>query len=300
MSFFVLSVEPGPNRIRAAMCRGKSLARYRLEFANHFWADSAWQLKRRRIETFHTIYCAEGHAWYRIADRPVSLEAGTLVVVGPDVEHSGGAIAGSRPHLVTARFVQEGAPKDGEPPAVGLASIEDPLWWAMTVQSVHRYEGFYIAMAKSWQHRDQPLCQASAGMLLNTILYESITELTRDRMGDTLIAEAVRYIDEHPGQPLLVSDLARRAGLSTRSFSSRFSSATGKTPTQYRILRRGQAARDLLTNSDLIIKEISATLGYANPFVFSRQFRQLYGISPTQFRRQHHHGGEPNESATQT
>lgn len=285
MSFFVLSVHPDSHDIRSAMERGGASCRYRLEYANHLWADSSWQFARRSLSVFHTVFCCEGHARYDIDGTAIDLQAGSLLVVGPGVSHAGSVADDSQPHLATARFIQEPVPGHARP-AVGLASLQGPFWWAMTVQSIQRYEGFYISMAKSWQRSDEPLLAASAEMLLNVILYESITELTRNVKGDTLIAETVRYLDEHPAMTLSVDDLARRAGISLRSFSERFRNATGKSPAQYRIHRRAHAACELLIESDLSMKEIAATLNYPDQFSFSRQFKSLYGLSPSRFRKQ--------------
>jgi AraC-like DNA-binding protein/mannose-6-phosphate isomerase-like protein (cupin superfamily) len=284
ISFFVHSVHPDPHAINAAMERGESSCHYRLEYANHLWADSSWQFAPRSLSVFHTVFCCEGRARYDIDGDTIDLLAGSLLLVGPGVSHAGSIAGDSRPHLVTARFVQEPT-RHQEHATAGLASIDGPLWWAMTVQSIQRYEGFYISMARSWHRRDEPLLAASAEMLLNVILYESITELTRDAMGDPMVGETVRYIDEHPATTLSVSDLAQRAGISLRSFSQRFRKATNKSPAQYRILRRAQAACKLLIESDLSMKEIAATLNYPDQFSFCRQFKSLYGLSPSRFRK---------------
>jgi AraC-like DNA-binding protein/mannose-6-phosphate isomerase-like protein (cupin superfamily) len=291
MSFFVTSVSPEAALIRDALRQGVATSCYRLEYANHFWADSSWQLHQRMLPTFHTVFCAEGHAGYEIEDVHVNLRAGTLLVVGPGVAHGGRGMGPTKSHLITARFVQEYQHGETEAAkAAGLASIEHPLWWAITVQSVARYEGFFIAMAKSWQLNNNPLLESSANMLLNVILYESITELTREEMGDSLIAETVQYIDEHPQTNLTNVDLAKRAGISPRSFSERFRDATGKSPAQYRIHCRAQAASKLLIDSDLSIKEIAFSLGYPDQFAFSRQFKTIYGVSPSRFRQERFSG----------
>jgi AraC-like DNA-binding protein len=51
-------------------------------------------------------------------------------------------------------------------------------------------------------------------------------------------------------------------------------------------LRLHQACQ-LLDNSDLSVKEVATALGYDDPFYFSRIFKALNEISPTEYRLLH-------------
>ena len=66
----------------------------------------------------------------------------------------------------------------------------------------------------------------------------------------------------------------------------RFKQETGVAPGRAYRQMRIQLARQLLA-SGLNVKETSEHLGFDNPFHFSRLFRQIEGIPPQQFRRQH-------------
>ena len=48
----------------------------------------------------------------------------------------------------------------------------------------------------------------------------------------------------------------------------------------------GHAASLLLESGDLV-SEVAARLGYTNAFVFSRQSKQVHGVSPRIWRQQH-------------
>ena len=45
-------------------------------------------------------------------------------------------------------------------------------------------------------------------------------------------------------------------------------------------------SRQLLITSEHSVAEIAAAVGYGDPFYFSRQFREVNGQSPREFRRQ--------------
>jgi AraC-like DNA-binding protein len=44
-------------------------------------------------------------------------------------------------------------------------------------------------------------------------------------------------------------------------------------------------ADDLLSNRDLLIKQVAEELGFADPYHFSRVFKRVYGIPPETFSR---------------
>jgi AraC-like DNA-binding protein len=79
--------------------------------------------------------------------------------------------------------------------------------------------------------------------------------------------------------------VARRCGTSWETFRKRFTREAGLSPGQFRSRRIMDRACLMLGSSDQSIKEISATLGYCDPYHFSKSFKRILGLSPTAFRR---------------
>ncbi len=78
--------------------------------------------------------------------------------------------------------------------------------------------------------------------------------------------------------------IARTQGMALSTFRRRFLKATGTSVHQHTLQTRATKARTMLIETDLPIKAIADSLGYQNVFYFSRQFKQLIGVSPAQFR----------------
>jgi AraC-like DNA-binding protein len=77
-------------------------------------------------------------------------------------------------------------------------------------------------------------------------------------------------------------ELAARLGLNYATFRRRFRREVGLSPAQYQLRRRMENARILLRT--LTVQETAERLGYADPFVFSRQFRKSMGRAPSAWR----------------
>lgn len=83
------------------------------------------------------------------------------------------------------------------------------------------------------------------------------------------------------GAPPDLKRMASEAGISTRHFIRLFKKQTGHTPGAYRLQAQMRRARYLIEDGRMSVKECAYTLGYADPFIFSKQFRKIFGYPPS-------------------
>ena len=103
-----------------------------------------------------------------------------------------------------------------------------------------------------------------------------------------LVSDAAKYISSHYTENIQIPDLAKMEHLSVSRFCFLFKRRFGISPQKYILELRMATARDLLTSTDLPIKEIGIVCGYADAHFFSRIFRRVCGVSPTEYRRGTH------------
>ncbi len=99
-----------------------------------------------------------------------------------------------------------------------------------------------------------------------------------------LVQRAREFIEEHQGEDIGLSDVARAVHTSTFHFCKMFKKATGLTFTHYLSLVRVAKAKKQLANPQLRISEIAYEAGFNSLTHFNRMFRKLAGESPTAFR----------------
>ncbi len=99
------------------------------------------------------------------------------------------------------------------------------------------------------------------------------------------VQTVVRLIQERLHLPLKVSELASEVGFTENYLSILFKKETGETLTDYMTRIRMKKARELLKNPENKIYEVSEKVGYSDPNHFSRSFKQLEGMYPTEFRK---------------
>ncbi len=81
-----------------------------------------------------------------------------------------------------------------------------------------------------------------------------------------------------------VAAAAEQAGLSASRLRVLFKQATGLSPKQYQLEARVSRAERLLSESALPISEIAEQTGFESVYHFSRQFKRMRGIPPTNYR----------------
>lgn len=92
------------------------------------------------------------------------------------------------------------------------------------------------------------------------------------------------YLRENLAEHISVDQLAAMAGFSVSHFSALFRKATGFGALEYQTRLRMSMARQLLDTTDRTVTSIARQVGYGDPMYFSRQFRRIHHLSPTQYR----------------
>jgi AraC-like DNA-binding protein len=111
-------------------------------------------------------------------------------------------------------------------------------------------------------------------------------------MGDlTSVRRAKDFIDREYATPLDISAMARTAFMSPAHFSRNFREAYGETPYSYLMTRRIERAKAFLREG-MSVSDACASVGCTSLGSFSSRFRELVGMTPSQYRALEHEGLE--------
>ena len=105
------------------------------------------------------------------------------------------------------------------------------------------------------------------------------------RQGMTGIEPAISYIADNYMNEISIGDLAGLCHVSESHFRRLFKQTLGWAPQEYLETVRVARACALLYNCDRSVTEIAAGVGFPSPSSFNRQFRRIYRMSPSQWRR---------------
>ena len=116
-----------------------------------------------------------------------------------------------------------------------------------------------------------------------------------------LVGEAEALLQDRPEERWTLARLSQRLGASPSLLQGSFRAVYGMSPGAFLRARRMRYAAELLRRSDESVLAIAGQLGYDNASKFARAFRQVMGVSPSDYRRgpdscapgSVHSGGDP-------
>jgi len=103
---------------------------------------------------------------------------------------------------------------------------------------------------------------------------------------DPFVGRALSLLHAEPARTWTIEELARSVGLSRSVLAERFADIVGLPPMQYLAQWRMQIAAGMLANSNSNMASIAAEIGYESDASFSRAFKKIVGMSPSEWRHQ--------------
>lgn len=113
--------------------------------------------------------------------------------------------------------------------------------------------------------------------------YASSQRLTTE-VDDDIIRSAMEFVHSNITNHIKLEDIARQVHLSPSYFAIYFKNKTGINLRDYLLTEKMEYARKALMNPDTVIGDVAYALGYGDYRSFSRAFKNVHGITPSDFQ----------------
>jgi AraC-like DNA-binding protein len=173
---------------------------------------------------------------------------------------------------------------DNLPPVIKAKDGDDARWLGQfirlaTIESAEKRAGSEGVLAKLSE------------LMFIEVVRRYLAELPPEQAGwlaglrDPFVGKALSLLHARPRHAWTIETLAKDVGLSRSVLAERFADLVGMPPMQYLAQWRMQIAAGLLSAGNANIATVAAEIGYASEAAFSRAFKKMVGVSPSDWRR---------------
>ena len=238
-----------------------------------------------------------GKGVLRVGENNFPLVAGTVVIIPDGVPH--GLVAETRGTYVRSVLCVAPGEKDSRPLVRALAAalrdklFQTPLAFYLEEGDARLLREMISQIALEWSmrlDRWEEVVFASALRLLAIVKRFAGRSRGLAPSGGQRAKEIAAYLAARLDEDLSASQVAGHFGMSREHLSRLFRHHFGMTYHDYVLHKRLEAARQLLARSkkEANILEIALAVGFRSHAHFSRVFRKVEGVTPSQYRLLHH------------
>lgn len=264
-----------------------------------FFIDWARRSEGYEMRTFHVhkkyelYYQVDGARRYYIDDGAYLVNAGNLVMIGPDGVHKTGSVDNSAHTRYVMNFSREYlAPLAATMPDVNLFSCFEAGIHVLNIQPRNQpmVEG---VLSRIYERRtDQSgIAQALRRVqLAELLLYlgeyaASAAAQSEPRIVNKTVDEIQSYISTHYREDLSLNSIAAQFYMSPYYVSRLFKRTTNLSLVEYINSVRVMAAKNLLERTQRRIPFVAEQAGFSTTAHFNRVFKESTGLSPQQYRK---------------
>lgn len=264
-------------------------------------------VKPRVIFDYEMIYIKSGRAEITIEDTTYITKPGDVFVIRPKQRHSIRTFPGQplvQPHI---HFDLEAYPDAAEVP-VSYDPLEQipesamhlfrrdildefisPFPSFVRLKNPEIIELMLIDIISASKSSDNKIAELNIKSLFLRLFYHLILEITfqanTPELRMSCLPRILVYLEHNASRSVTLDELCSVFHISKSYLMHIFQEAHNMSPIKYHQYLRISKAKNMLRFSSLSVTEISQQLGFDDVHAFSRVFRRVEKISPTEFRK---------------
>lgn len=237
----------------------------------------------RVLDEYQMLYLIEGEGIFSSEHvRNVHIKAGDIFLLFPGEWHTYHPLLGV---FWKSYWIGYRGRNMDDRMRYNFLSLEKPVYHVgFSCDIVYLYNSAIKAAKEEAAYSQQILAGIVNNLLGHMYALERNMELNRRGGYVDMINKARLRIREGVESKITVQEIAAELGSSYSNFRKLFKEYTGMSPALYQQDLRLQRAKELLSTTDMSIKEIAYRLNFDSPDYFSSKFKVKIGCKPSEYR----------------
>lgn len=247
-------------------------------------ARGHYTYRKKGLPENFLFYCVDGAGWYQIGDKRSEVGPNQFFILPQNIEHAYASTDDNPWTIYWIHFGGDSLAKFNELHAV--QKHFKPFYIKSSGEIITMFSRMYKALELGYSTDNLIFANMCLPHFLSLFIYNSkhTTVSPTDKLD--VVDSAILYMQEHINENISLQDLSSHYNYSASRFSSLFKQKTGYAPIDYFIQMKMQKASQQLDFSSSSVKDIALSMGFDDPYYFSKRFRKIIGLSPKQYRSQ--------------
>ncbi|HTE31212.1 MAG TPA: AraC family transcriptional regulator [Chryseolinea sp.] len=229
------------------------------------------------------IYCLRGKGWFNIGNKRFEVKVNEFILVPATRKQlSYGADESDPWTIYWVHF--SGKNMDVFNRSFNINIFDGPKQIVFNEKGLQLWETMYQNLEMGYSRDNLNNVNLCLHHFIATFLFPEKQLNEKKQDAKDMINQTIMQMRNELKSKMTVEEMASFNNLSASHFTSLFRKATGMPPLEYFIHLKLQKACLLLYTSDIRIKAIADTLGYDDPYYFSRLFKKYMNVSPENYR----------------
>ncbi|HSC55092.1 MAG TPA: AraC family transcriptional regulator [Phnomibacter sp.] len=246
-------------------------------------AKDHFTFRKKGLPENFLMYCVDGRGWYELDNQRYEVGPNEFFILPQNVAHSYGSHTDHPWTLYWVHFGGEALPEFNNMQVV--QNCFKPVDVKNAAEIVPVFSKMYKTLELGYSIDNLLFANVNLSHYITLFLYNHrhFEPTTKDKLD--CVDSAILYMQEHITETISLTDLSKKYFYSVSRFSNLFRQKTGYAPIDYFLQMKIQKACQELDFGERAIKEIAFSLGFDDPYYFSKRFSKIMGVSPKKYRQ---------------
>lgn len=228
------------------------------------------------------FYCVDGYGYYELDGERYVVAPNEFFILPQNVEHVYGSSEANPWSIYWVHFGGDTICEFNK--MIAVKAHFKPTYIKDNGEIVAMFQKMYTSLELGYSIDNLLFANLCLSHFLSLFIYNAKHYPVSENKNLDSVDRAILYMQEHITEVITLKDLSSYSNYSVSRFSNLFKQKTGYAPMDYFMQMKIQQACQLLDFTDRSIKDIAITMGFDDPYYFSKRFKQVIGLPPLRYR----------------
>ncbi|HWI47408.1 MAG TPA: AraC family transcriptional regulator [Rummeliibacillus sp.] len=246
----------------------------------------------RTLQHHELAFFTEGKGSFTINGKRYPIKGGMLIYICPNVQHFFEIDDEEPVDIQTIHFSYASINFNDSKWDIQNNTDMLPLQFVQVLKDYYQISDLFKKLVDSWNSK-LPGYEFITKTLLQQLfiaIYQNIKKQNKNYSTSLKVEKVIHYMHQNVNTKVTLTDLAEVVQLSSTYLSRIFKDTTGYSVIGYFNKIKMDKAKELMIEGNHKVKEVAQALGFTDEFYFSRIFKKMEGVSPSEFNSKNVHG----------